>query len=319
MKVILTNTKGTYDISNYVINVSISGSYTQAARNVNIEILFSDNFEKFSLNLGDIIKITEDRDIFIGYVWTIDKSSDSSMVNVECYDKGIYLIKNSTSYKFTNTTPESIARKIASDYGIAIGSLATTNISISRNFLGDDLYSIIIGAYYQASIKNNKQYVVRFESNKLNVIEKGLDKSTILQSGNNILSSNASETLNNMVNSVAIYDKDDNLVTKVSTDNEIKLYGLMQEYYKISGDEDYTSKAKSKLKGVEKKVTVTNFGNVNCITGNTVIVHEPINNLYGLFYIDGDTHTWKNGIYTNKLTLNFKNIMDAKEVGDIPE
>ena len=63
----------------------------------------------------------------------------------------------------------------------------------------------------------------------------------------------------------------------------------------------------------ERSATVTNLGNPECITGNAVMIHEPFTGLDGLFYIDADTHTWKNGVYTNKLTLNFKNIMDERE------
>lgn len=45
------------------------------------------------------------------------------------------------------------------------------------------------------------------------------------------------------------------------------------------------------------------------------MVKEPYTGLSGVFFIDGDSHTWKNGIYTNKLTLNFQNLMDEKESG----
>lgn len=45
------------------------------------------------------------------------------------------------------------------------------------------------------------------------------------------------------------------------------------------------------------------------------MVKEPYTGLSGVFFIDADSHTWKNGIYTNKLTLNFQNLMDEKESG----
>lgn len=52
-------------------------------------------------------------------------------------------------------------------------------------------------------------------------------------------------------------------------------------------------------------------------TGGCVTVREPTTGLQGLFYIDGDTHTWKNGQYFNKLTLNFKSVMDEQDAGPI--
>lgn len=59
-----------------------------------------------------------------------------------------------------------------------------------------------------------------------------------------------------------------------------------------------------------RKGTVQNLGGAECITGNAVMVKEPFTGLYGLFYIDADTHTWKRGLYTNKLTLAWENTMD---------
>ncbi|MFQ9792965.1 MAG: hypothetical protein ACLRX7_06820 [Acutalibacteraceae bacterium] len=63
---------------------------------------------------------------------------------------------------------------------------------------------------------------------------------------------------------------------------------------------------------------MNNLGDIRNITGNSVIVKEPSTGINGLFYIDGDTHTWKNGIYLNKLVLNLKNVMDEKESGTDP-
>ena len=80
-------------------------------------------------------------------------------------------------------------------------------------------------------------------------------------------------------------------------------------------DEDFTQKANKTLKSAERKITVTNFGGSEYITGKKVVVKEPYTGLSGVFFIDGDTHNWKNGIYTNKLTLNFENLMDERSAG----
>ena len=94
----------------------------------------------------------------------------------------------------------------------------------------------------------------------------------------------------------------------------------MQNVLKQADGEDTASKAQKLLdeNGVEQKITVNNLGNAANLTGGTVVVREPYTGLYGLFYIDGDTHTWKNGLYLNKLVLNFKNIMDEQEAGSLP-
>jgi predicted lactoylglutathione lyase len=134
------------------------------------------------------------------------------------------------------------------------------------------------------------------------------------------MDASTTDSIENMVNQVAIYDKNDKLIRKVKNDEFIKLYGLMQEYIKQADGEDSGNKAQKLLNdnGVQQKITINNLGNVANVTGGTVVVRESYTGLYGLFYIDSDTHTWKNGLYLNKLVINFKNIMDEKEVGELP-
>lgn len=323
MNVKLTNSKETLDITQLISSVSNSGDYLQAARTLNLSMV-STNSDKdipsANIELGNVIQLLQaDEEIFYGYVFERLKATDSKTIDLYCCDCGIYLKKNRYSYKFRNITPEDITRKICSDFQIEIGSIVSTEVKITKNFIGLDLYSIIIGSYYEASITTGKKYLIRFIGKKLNVIEKG-DKSNaqLLQSGYNLLTSNVSESIKNMINSVAIFDDNNNLLTTIKNDSNIKLYGLMQEYYKAGKDGKYKEKANTMLQDIERKITVTNFGNIRCITGNAVVVQEPYTGLYGLFYIDSDTHNWKNGIYTNKLVLNFRNLMDEKDVGELP-
>ena len=129
-----------------------------------------------------------------------------------------------------------------------------------------------------------------------------------------------SQSIEDLVDRVAIYDKNDKLVKKVDDSGLIKLYGVMQNYLKQEEGEDSNAKAQKILRDndVQQKITINNLGNIANVTGGTVVVHEPYTGLYGLFYIDSDEHTWKNGIYTNKLIVNFKNIMDEQDAGSLP-
>ncbi len=94
----------------------------------------------------------------------------------------------------------------------------------------------------------------------------------------------------------------------------------MQDYLKQPEKEDVTAQAKKLIddNGEVQKITLNNLGNIANVTGGTVVVREPYTGLYGQFFIDSDVHTWKNGIYLNKLVVNFKNMMDEKDVGALP-
>lgn len=217
-------------------------------------------------------------------------------------------------------TAESITKRICADFGIEVGSIAQTNVKITRNFIGISLYSIIQTAYTLASEKNGKKYLVCFIGSKLMIIEKMINDNTlVIASGINLMSSSTSESITNMINQVAIYNDKDKLVKVQKDQAAISSYGLLQSYMKQGKTEDVTSKAKKLIddNGITQKITIENLGNIANITGSTVVVKEPYTGVYGLFFIENDVHTWKNGQYYNKLVINFRNIMDEQTVGTL--
>lgn len=325
IKLLITNNKGTTDVTELIQTIIWSGDYMQCARTLEFGLISSPtdkNVPVIPCELGDSVVFMQDkRALFEGYIFERQKDTGSSVINITCFDRGIYLKRNEATYKFTNITPEAIAKRICSDFGITPGNIATTGIKITRNFIGTSLYRIIQTAYTLASEKNSKKYMIRFEGQKMNVIEKKVtDETLIIEGGSNLMSASVTESVTNMINQVTIYDKNDKLIGTQKDAEAIKLYGLMQAYLKKSENEDAVAKAKKLIEdnGVSQKITIENLGNIANITGNTVVVREPYTGLYGLFYIDSDVHTWKRGKYYNKLVVNFKNIMDEHEAGSLP-
>ena len=119
-----------------------------------------------------------------------------------------------------------------------------------------------------------------------------------------------------MVNQVVIVDENDKVLQTLKNEDDIKQFGLCQTMLKQS-KEDLTAQAKRLLEDgrEEQKITVQNLGNPKYLTGDAVVVKDTVTGLSGLFWIDSDTHSWKNGLYQNKLTLNFRNLMDEKDAG----
>lgn len=145
---------------------------------------------------------------------------------------------------------------------------------------------------------------------------KGKEQCPDITPQNGLMTSGVSETLDSMVNTIAVYGEKDTLLTRLSNEEEIARYGKLGGDFKVSGSSSgWEAQAKKMLHGIDRKITVTNFGGIEYITGKMVSVTEPFTGLKGKFYIDADEHNWKNGIYTNRLTLNFENIMDEKESG----
>ncbi len=319
MRLIIHNT----DVTQAVSELNWSGNYQSCAREVQAELIttpISGQIPSVRCNIMDNVALYDDNNkkVFDGKIWTRNKTSKGGTISITCFDKGFYLKRNKAYYKFSKSTAEKIAKRVCKDYGIAVGSLAKPSTKISRNFLGVDLYSVIMTAYTLAGEKSNKKYSIVFRNNKLYVEERGTKDNTFrIAAGVNLMDSTVTESAEATVTRVKIYSQKDKFVKNIDDKQAVKIYGVLQEVYKRSKGDNGEKKAKKILTDnpLERKITVNSLGDARCINGISLVVEEPYTGLKGLFYIDNDMHTWKKGQYYNRLVLNFRNIMDEKEAG----
>jgi len=305
---------GAKDISQLVSSLTWSGDIGQAARKVEFSYAQGDNIQKVNIALGNQIKVlVDDKEIFRGYVFYKEVDTENDTVRITAYDGLIYLLKNKATYNFKNVTASDIVKKIARDFGIQVGSLASASLRQKLIVEGETLYDIIMKTYTNESKHTGKKYMPLFKEGKLNIIEKGKTVvSYVLSSSESISNVTYSESLENMVNRVKIYDENGKYIGKVENSEWIKAYGILQDVYTKEKDKNAYTVAKNMLKGIEKTLNIRALGNVDCITGMAVKVKDKATGLTGIFYIDSDTHTFENGQHMMELTLNFQNIMDEK-------
>ena len=314
IKLELINGTENIDITQLVKNVTWSGSYQQACRKLEFSLLaspYDKGIPTVKIECGYMVRLLEeDNELFRGYIQSRNLSYSGNSVEYMALDGGTYVHRNELVYNFKNQTAESIASKVCSDLGISIGNLASTGISMDKKFFGVSGYDIIMTAYTYASTKTNKKYMCTMDKGQLNVIEKGeITLELSFENGSNILDSNFSEDISNMVNKVKVYNGDEQEVKVISNSNDMKNYGTFTKILKLEDGKDVDAEAKKELKSIERKASITGFGDSSCKSGYGVKVKDAYTNLVGLFYIDEDVHTWEDGIYKVDLTLAFENMM----------
>ena len=314
IKLELINGTENIDITQLVKNVTWSGSYQQACRKLEFSLLaspYDKSIPTVKIECGYMVRLLEeDNELFRGYIQSRNLSYSGNSVEYMALDGGTYVHRNELVYNFKNQTAESIASKVCSDLGISIGSLASTGISMDKKFFGVSGYDIIMTAYTYASTKTNKKYMCTMDKGQLNVIEKGeITLELNFENGSNILDSNFSEDISNMVNKVKVYNGDEQEVKVISNSNDMENYGTFTKILKLEDGKDADAEAKKELKSIERKASITGFGDSSCKSGYGVKVKDAYTNLVGLFYIDEDVHTWEDGIYKVDLTLAFENMM----------
>lgn len=324
MKILLLNGKQTIDITDIVTKITWSGNAKQAARKLEIGVAVSptDRFlPRPFIDLGNMLKLLtdDDKELFQGYVFTKEKSSNGAEMDVTAYDGGIYLLKSKLTHNFQRMYPAQITRKCCQEVNVPIGNLANPGVYVSFVADGKTLYDIIMTAYTHSSKIEGSKYMPLMRNGKLDVIRKGQEiarytlSAEVERESTLISDSTFSASIENMVNRVKIYDDKKNQIGMAQNLNWIRSYGVIQDTYTKEQDKNPNTVAKNMLQGVEHKASVEAIGDIQCITGKAVKVKEPFTGLSGIFYIDNDTHTWDSGHHTMSLELNFKNMMDEKE------
>ena len=160
-----------------------------------------------------------------------------------------------------------------------------------------------------------------FRGEALEVIEKKQGERTLaLRPGSNLISLTATDSVESLVNRVQILSRDGTAKgSPVEDGASIARYGLFQQMVTESSGRDAAAEARKLLEdnAPAQKITAQVRGNPTLIAGECAVLQEPVTGLYGLCWIDSDTHTWKNGQYFCRLSLNFRNLMDEQEAGKL--
>lgn len=310
------------DITCFCNQLQWSGDKTQCARKLDITLgysIFDKNQVNTQIGPGTMVWLVDDDagELFRGIVFSRDLNSNQTL-KFTAYDFLIYILKSKASYNFVNMTPEAITAQICSDMEIDTGDIASTGVNINEIVQNKGLYDIIMEAYSYASQSTGKQYIPTMSSTKLNVIEKGLNLIDFTADPNfNIINSDYSDNIENMINKVKIYGKKAEFTGMVveNTDWE-KSYGILQDSITQTKNKDAQTEAALMLKGVEDQATLQVLGNVNVRTGCAIKTNIWYVSILtqATWYVDTDTHTWDigKGTYSMQLTLHYQNLMDIK-------
>ncbi len=314
------NAKNKTEVTNSAISVKWSGDKASCSRRVDASLAADDNGKfSFPCEIMDDVSLYGDKGLlFSGKIWSRTKATGTNAIDITAFDRGYYLKKCEGFYKFSKKTPKQITEQIAKDYNIKLGDVLNPNKKITRNYLGVSLYKIIQDAYTRASDSNNVQYQVVFDGEKLCVRTRGnRDKSYTISSDTNLQNATVKESAEGVITRVKIYSDKDKFVKNVDNSAAIKEFGLLTSIMRQSSSDNKNDEAKALLNRskLAQNINVTALGDERCITGDAMYLKEPTTGVTGVFYIDEDTHEWKNGLYTNRMTLNYQNLMDSIVAG----
>ena len=309
---------GTRDVTELVQTVSWSGSDKQTARELSASLAVprDGSVEPPALVEGASLTFRrEGRALFTGPLVSATTGTDSSVVDLSALDNGRFLVGNEGWYQFKAVAPEAAAAAVCGDFGIPVASLAPGGATVSRKFPGEALDKIVRTMYALAAAQTGKRYLVRFTgAGALEVVEKPTSATLTIKSTMGVTNT---WDISKLQNSVAIRTDTGALVRRVEDGASIGLNGRLEHVIIQRSGEDAGAEAQAWLEdhGLQQSLTVETMGDPRLISGNAVILRDTGAGASGLFWIESDTHTWKNKQYFTKLKLNFRDLADTTNAG----
>lgn len=306
------------DLSGLVQTLSWSGNVDQVARELTGTLCVprDGSVEPPALEEGAHLTLRWDGAArFIGPLLSATTSSQDTLVDISALDRGRFLVKNEGWYKFGSVTPEAATRTLARDYGIPVKSLVATGVSVSRKFPGTALDKIVKTLYAMAGERTGKRYLIRFTGEgELEVVERPTAADLSIVSTMGVTNT---WDITDLQNSVAIRTDTGALVRRVEDGASVARNGRLEHVILQRSGQDAGQEAQAWLRdhGLSQKLTVETLGDPRLISGEAVRLRDTGSGVSGLFWIDADTHTWKNGQYFCKVTLNFRNLLDDTSAG----
>lgn len=297
------------------ISITWSGTDNQASRELSFELPsnpYDKDFSNSPISLGEIVQLYDDKKLlFLGVVTSRERTAEIGTSSYVAKDFIHYLLRSTGSYKFKGKTAEAITKKLCMDLKISVGSLAKTGYVINKLYFDDqNFYDMIIKAYRKAKVHTGKKYMLTMSGKKLNVVTKGTSSGVMLEQGVDITNASYSDTTDNMVNLVKIYNEKKTQVGKVQNKKLVSKYGVYQSAYTKEKKVNAKKKAESMLVGITKEANVEGIGNVKAISGKSIVIHDKATGLSGKFYITSDSHTFSDGVHTMSLGLSWNNTME---------
>lgn len=306
-----------FDITGLVESVKWKGRKGSAARSLSVTLLDDKNTAQSGIDAtrdDSLIFSFKGKELFRGMIMS-QQQSDSLKMPVTAYDSGIYLANNKDTFVYENKTLHDIFIDVCRRFELKFDFVADTSYQIPELTKSKTTaFDVIMDAISQDFKATGTKYFVRSSGGVLSLIKRRENVLPwILETGVNIKSYDLKKSIENIKTRLKIYTDEDTVFAVRKDLGLEKKIGIFQE---IEKKDDDLSEAKlnqhidetfKELSTPEISLRIEALGLPEAVSGAGVYVVIERLGIKRVFWIDEDSHTFKNGVHTMDLTLNQAN------------
>ncbi len=301
----MTLTIDSWDFSQRYDSMTLSGADGQTARTLSISLTVGESLPLPAIATHHIVQLVggDGTSLFVGVVVEIAFASNSATVTA--MDFGYFLAGNLVQLS-AEGTPEAILTQLASSYSFSLGEVATTGVSVSQVFSGDEgtsLDQVLVTLFALAGEQTGDRFHIGFQGVNLCVTPYPTAITLRLVAGESLISSTQTASVTDFCNQVDIVDEYPTLIRRMGEPADG--VGLMRRTIVQSDGEDLSARGQEILdEGTGTlSIVATVFGDSRLVTGAGVLL-TPVGGSEDVpFWIVADSHRWSGGEYTCQITL----------------
>ncbi len=287
------------DITQLLIGLKWAGDMEERSRSVDFTYLYKKGhgIPLVEVRAGDSINLFDDagKAVFIGMVTMVSSTLEGSDVSVTARDVLWHLGKNKAAGVYQGPA-DGITRKILEEFGIEADALPAGAVEKDIISTGDKtIYQVIQEAY-------GEDFYIYAAGKKVGVAKKAVEVAAVISGAANLMSASYKVSIEDMVNQVAITDKDGAKTGVVTNPADLK-YGILQSVYKAEEGKDSQAEARKLLKGLSDESSIEAIGSFLVVAGKAIILQDTTNGFAGKFLVTSDSHSFGKGMHTMDLSL----------------
>lgn len=308
-----------YDVTQLVEQIKWSGRKGSSSRTLSVTLVDDDGYKHARSGIDveqghQCLFNYNGQELFRGIIMT-QTQNNRKRLTFKAYDNGIYLANNKDTFTYENKTASDVFRDCYTRFGLPMGEVAectykipeltkpkTTAFDTIADALSLDFDATGI-RHYVSSAKGKLSLLTRRE----NIMQ------WVIEVGQNLSNYTYTRSIEKIKTRVKMVSKEGTtLAEKANAGLEEKI-GVFQEIDKP--DESLTSAQINDLiesildekSTPERTLDVEAMGISDVISGIGVYIIIPELELSRTFYVDSDTHTFKDNLHTMSLKLNYAN------------
>lgn len=327
MSLIIIKGEQGYDVTQLVEQAKWKGRKGSSSRTLDVTLIDDDGYKHARSGIDveqghQCIFSYDGVELFRGIIMS-QTQTQAKKLQFTAYDNGIYLANNKDTFCYENKTASEIFQDCCARFNLPVGEVAKCSYKIpeltkSKTTAFDaiaDALSLDFDAtgirHYVASDKGKLNLLTRRE----NILQ------WVIEVGQSLTSYSYSRSIEDIKTRVKMVSKEGTTVAEKSNAELEKRIGIFQEI--DQPDESLTAAQVNDLiasimeeKGTpQRTLSVEAVGIAEVISGIGVYIIIPELEISRTFYVDEDTHTFKDNEHTMSLKLNYANDLAKEEKG----